>query len=637
NGMINLYGVLIGDEIAARSLVFTHQASKSMHNWIYGPDNWSYRVYITSLSFDNLGAPQRFLVSNTNALQSLVVRKANTLIGFNVVVSVEWDANAAYLTNLEQGLQLASAYLFDVTDGQMYFEAVDIWDNKAYWDQADYHILAQDGYRARAHPNGMHYGPETHLFIGRGNSWTQGTANRVFIHEWGHYGLDLYDEYMDRDGKENVTRCTIDRPLIGPDVDVASFMDDQNRTTEMCSSLTIHPHNTNTMQDAVRGGPCWNTVYDRYKDTQNPPRWTIIRPNDRGSIMPGPTTIPEAAWSKRRTNGIASSACEAWDTLWLNPDGSAALDYEVWVKGGPRNIYEGKTWPNNDKNPTVGVKNVIGAYPGDTVSVHKDCGWFCSYSGSITASCSALTAAPLAPAILQKDPFSMEASAQVMGDGVSLEISVAASTALPASPLVQVLQDGADPLLPALTLNGATYTGIATLNPSLPLIGRIYVQADDGQGHTVNATTAFEGTQVQTGDMTWAKAEDGRAEAFLPAGSLSGNPYITLQPGNPISDTQGSLAIVSKAYTLVSSNGAAALNIPGTLNIYFQDVDLARMRASSVGLYRWDDFSGKWVQVAATIDWKLPSASATITQLGTYAVMANTAQAIYLPVISYLR
>ena len=113
-------------------------------------------------------------------------------------------------------------------------------------------------------------------------------------------------------------KCTTDRSN-ADGADQASFMANPNFATEMCSSLTVHPHSTNTMQQAMNGGPCWDTVYDRYKDSQNPPRWIITRPSDRGSIMPGPTSIPVADWVWGGVRMKAKTgACASFDIKWMH-------------------------------------------------------------------------------------------------------------------------------------------------------------------------------------------------------------------------------------------------------------------------------------------------------------------------------
>ncbi len=128
----------------------------------------------------------------------------------------------------------------------------------------------------------------------------------------------------------------------------------------MCSSLTLHPHNTYTMQHAERGGPCWDTVVNRYRDTQNPPRWILERPNDRGSIMPGPDAIPVPDWTATRIIGLESDACAPFTTSWIEKDGGAALDYDTWVEGASK-LYQGKTVSNQPVGipATAGVITIL--------------------------------------------------------------------------------------------------------------------------------------------------------------------------------------------------------------------------------------------------------------------------------------
>jgi hypothetical protein len=649
NGTLTVYNALLGDQLSARYLIEQHLASKGYHNWLHGPNSWSYRTYITSVGFDNTGNPQIQTVSNTATTQIIQVRKDNAQVGFYVLVSVEWDASSTFLNELRTGFLSASDYLYDLTDGQMLFEVIDIWDNKARWNEADFRIHASNQEWPHASVGGIWEGTDKHAYLGRffdgqtsnTGPWTQSDAFRTLIHEFGHYGFDLYDEYLNSSGGKDGQGCTIDRATTPVDVQ-ASFMDYQYTATEMCSSLTLHPHNTNTHQHGQNGEPCWDTVYDRYKDTQNPPRWIIERPNDRGSIMAGPTAVPIADWTATRISGLSTSVCAPFNTAWIYQDGSAALDFDTWVEGGVQ-LYQGKTVSDKPKGvtPTAGLISILGAHNGDTVRVHKDCGWFCSYSGSTTASCtttsSGLEQAPVAingpPLILEQDPFALEVSSQVLGDGTTLNIEVQASILLPAPPEAQVWQDGNGVITVPLTFDGVKYTGSASLDPGLALTGEITAKASDGQGHTVDVIAAFNAQRVEISGLTWLISSDGLMEIFLPAGSLSGDPIISIQPVSQPSLEQDGLIVVGRSYKVIVSSGVYNLNLPASLNIFFSPEQIAQLNSQSLGLYRWDGLTMRWVLVGEGIDLEHYFVSAQVSQLGTFAILGSPERLLFLPLV----
>ena len=313
------------------------------------------------------------------------MRRVNALVSFYIVVSVEWDADIAYLAELRIGLESASQYLYDVSDGQMMFGIIQVFDNAERWAQADIRIHASN----KVWPNaggslgGIWHGTDQHIYMGRyfngvwsnTGSWTQPDGFRTFIHEFGHYGLDLYDEYLNRNGGKDGQGCTVDRTTTPLDVQ-ASFMDFQYTATEMCSSLTLHPHNTNTLQDKENGGPCWNPVFDHYKDAQSPERWFIVRPSERGSIMPGSNAIPITGWTYVQWADNNTSACVPFETSWIyQPSNLPALFADTWVENGST-LYEGQTVTNTTN--TAGIITILGAHNGDTIRVSKSCGWMCS-------------------------------------------------------------------------------------------------------------------------------------------------------------------------------------------------------------------------------------------------------------------
>ncbi|MGB9578101.1 MAG: FG-GAP-like repeat-containing protein, partial [Halothiobacillaceae bacterium] len=209
DGTITAPDVLIGDQLAALYKVYEKSSSKGYHD-LGSTSDWAWRVYLTNVSIANDGTPQLFEVNNINTEQVLTVRKNQPLVGMHVLVSVEWDANSMYLDGLRQGLESASAYLYDVGDGQFFWEVIEIRDNRSRWAEADIRIHASNQVWPCADVWGITAGTDAHIYMGRyfdGNSsntgeWIYSNGFRTFIHEFGHYGLGLWDEYLDRDGNK---------------------------------------------------------------------------------------------------------------------------------------------------------------------------------------------------------------------------------------------------------------------------------------------------------------------------------------------------------------------------------------------------------------------------------------------------
>ena len=143
SGSITVNNVEVGDTLAASYLVYTEPAVKAGHT-MGGSSAWAWRVYLTSVDIPDSGTPQLFTVSDTSQVQVLTVRKDQALIGVHIVAVVEFDATSAYLDDLEQSLINASAFLYDVTDGQMLYEVIEIYDNTENGAASDYVFLADN-------------------------------------------------------------------------------------------------------------------------------------------------------------------------------------------------------------------------------------------------------------------------------------------------------------------------------------------------------------------------------------------------------------------------------------------------------------------------------------------------------------
>ncbi|NJN66060.1 MAG: hypothetical protein HC884_04755 [Chloroflexaceae bacterium] len=272
------------------------------------PANWSYRTYLTSLVISDTGTLSA--VAPQSGGQIIQVQRESPLILFNLVISLEWNADDAYLEEIAQAMSFAADYLFDISDGQMAFERVAIYDNAAHWVDADIQISTKNIVRPHAYIGGITGDDPVHVIrIGRhwdgrtGNSgpWDEPEGYRTLVHEFGHYALYLYDEYfyyLEKDNGELERlpgACTRSERHQGDDTINASIMDYQYHSSElgargvsgMWESLCEQ-----TEQWRLNGESDWETVQRFYSDTHELPRWLIRTPQDRGAVMAGPERFP---------------------------------------------------------------------------------------------------------------------------------------------------------------------------------------------------------------------------------------------------------------------------------------------------------------------------------------------------------
>ena len=216
--------VASGDKLVAMELVEERESPSSAHTLPGGNKNIAYQIYRTSMSIVGDGEVQPYIVPANQFNHTLTISPTQTLILFNLIVSLEWNADQDYLDHLTNAFEFASDYFYDVTDGQMALGQVKIYSNRENWGEADIQILAKNMVRPHTFVRGMFIPNLTEgITLGRlwnGNSsdkgpWDRPEGYRTIIHEVGHYALGLYDEYfthpMDHNGHSGQKPATCTR------------------------------------------------------------------------------------------------------------------------------------------------------------------------------------------------------------------------------------------------------------------------------------------------------------------------------------------------------------------------------------------------------------------------------------------
>ena len=278
-----------------------------------GHDGWAYRTYVTSQTWKD-DMPQGAIIAEEGE-QRLVISPTNSLVLFNVVISLEWDATQEYMDQIASAMEISGTnYLYDLTDGQMAFGEVKVYDNSNLWFDADIQVLAQNNVRPHATVNGI-LAPRGSgaIRVGRywnGSSstvgpWTDKNGYRTLLHEFGHYALGLFDEYIGyaKDFKGNITRlkkvqCTgVGVKTSDEDGTNASAMYWQYNASEFSDDGTTKLWSEgrncyDTLQWHYHTMSPWRTIVEHFGDTESPPRWQLQSPSDRGVLMAGPAHFP---------------------------------------------------------------------------------------------------------------------------------------------------------------------------------------------------------------------------------------------------------------------------------------------------------------------------------------------------------
>lgn len=173
--------------------------------------------------------------------QNTVSAAPTPIIPFDLTVSLEWQpgtddnlpddlalagctastARAQYVDDLTAGLRQASAYLYSYSQGQMALRNIKIYTGGEQWSTADIRVLADGNYRPTAyvggivsastpytatatgvglvfHPGEILLGRLWNGTSGRCGAWSEAAGYRTIGHEWAHYALYLYDEYLNQ-------------------------------------------------------------------------------------------------------------------------------------------------------------------------------------------------------------------------------------------------------------------------------------------------------------------------------------------------------------------------------------------------------------------------------------------------------
>ncbi|MEM7533437.1 MAG: VCBS repeat-containing protein [Chloroflexota bacterium] len=302
--------VPVGTPLIAFATVHEEKSLRPHH------DDWAYRVLLVNHTWGG----EEFVVNEVAqpvGRQTLQLRKEGPLILFNVVIAIEWNATDDYLAEIEQAMRHGSNYLYDSSNGQMAFGQVTIHNNAKrdfgeLWNSADIRIATSNIVRPYAYIGGILSSDPNHIIhLGRqwdGQSGSQGAWDapygyRTIVHEFMHYAVHVYDEYiaLEYDSVGNIigqipTYC-VGAQNRNPHKDHsnASIMDFHYSSSEL-SAQGVHGSWSAICQETEQfqrlEGSAWDTLNQEYSDTQNPARWDIITPMELGHVAEGPQAFP---------------------------------------------------------------------------------------------------------------------------------------------------------------------------------------------------------------------------------------------------------------------------------------------------------------------------------------------------------
>lgn len=611
SGAILAPDVMLGDELFALDMIHEEPSLKPHHGTL-GNSNWAYKVYLTSFALDAGGTPVLHEVTNLTTTQVLTVRSNQTLVGFHVLVSVEHDAKTAYLDTVRHRLETATDFLYDVGDGQFFFDVVEIRDNSVFRSDSDIKIQASRTKEAWAAPYGI-WGPST-----RQIRMSRNMNGRTMIHEWGHYGFGLFDEYLNPAGRNTIDSYCSSNLMVPPEERRASIMHDHGKTSEFCSRVDpTHTHRTNTQHDYwTSGETTWETVDRLFTDTPSvPPRWLILTPDERGAVMPGPAA-PPANWTTILTVDTDTGSCEPFIVTIRNASGKGEHNADVGLDRHPQpSLFQGWT------NPSGGLV-IMGAHIGDRLwASSKDGG----YASHILTDCTGFTIDLGYPA----NPFAIDYELAPL-DLDLIEIRIRPEIPLVGAPIVNLWQENLPAPIPISLIwdpvPGA-FVGQVGLDTERPRAGTVTIEATP----TDSTSDIFRATEFRMQEVAAEQhtpriyAARGDFELVLPADALTDDATIAIQTGAEIGPPPPGLQRLSSAYRVALSTGQQVFQQPSVITIRFDDALVGDTIEGSLDIHWWHPATGAWVSTDADVFLENTLATADITELHAFALMGRSA------------
>ncbi len=636
-GLLSLGLLEIGDELAALALQHEESTVRGQH------EGWAYRTFITSVEVDATGNTAPFIVSQPQGEQVLVVRPEQPLIIFNLLVSIEWDATDEYVADIQAAFDAAADFLYDVTDGQMTFGQVAIYDNAEHWTEADIQITTKNVVNPHAFIGGITSEDTSHIIrVGRfwnGNTadqglWSEPAGYRTLVHEFGHYGLGLYDEYFGYlkvgdtlVGKKRTVCVHKDNRTGDPD---ASIMDYHYTTSELPDVGRWTLHCQETAQHQLNNGEAdWQTMARLYNDHSDEHRWQLVNPDARagvGQSVPGPEAVPTILPFPVMITTNQGNDPEPF-TLQVCYNGAPYQD-RTWVtlaKTGGIAMDQGMT----DK--TAGHIEILGALPDDALRV---------VSLDNRLSTQQTVEQALARGYLELTPNTkLRALGTTSPPYLRLWPTTDSQGALDGLRLVVERWQAESKLFYALI--GSDSLGqsgvIAKGGSSKDVVFLPYAQ--DGyakqsgyvnllgiqNGQTIDLTVDYRLQQTLNISHTSLFSNDGNLELHLEPGSLPLDKvhFLIASPWGLPGSLPTGLAAVGEVYEVTASGNVTSLEKPAVLTFHYDSETMAGFDSDSIAIYQWNPATGTWHPMDTDHSPDDQEVSTVVTDLGIYALLGQ--------------
>lgn len=595
----------------------------------------------------------------------------------------EWDLVVAtavkdgdFHRKLRKGFEDASQYLFDVTDGQMKLGDIAIYanveQNSDTWNRADMVVRDDGEYRPNADVNGVQDAGETHMFFG--TSWLGDNPDgsdywRSIVHEFGHYALDFWDEYIDGNGSEALWdsyRSQHHDEVPGN----YGLMDNEHDATEMSSYndyLMAYFQGTDpatitdeifrhSLNENAAFFPCWAWLESEwekklYKET-NIPIDVVAPPSgyyegyERRSSedRSGPEHIP-APYSKCAFP-MTGSGDQAALMAGRNVTGVGAIAIQVTADEVPVSGALVTRHPRGEENVRVlGLTDKRGELSAYDIAAEDVLMARCQGQEGLMV----VPADPAVPMQIAIDGLSTR-GVRLMTSGPNeglgilvwarvvsvpsciLGLELAASVPLVAAPAVIIYPSDSRRAAMGMTAESPDrYSGALDLVDAVG--GTVDLSCEAGGTVRLASTDQFALVKVSPSEYEEAHSRDGWLDLHLPAGSTITNAVALIY-------TSYAPPIMPSGFAKVKIGPVQSLSLGGdtnlhghlaVVNIHYREIDLIGVDETTIQLHRWNEAARAWDVVASGVSVDGDVVSASLASLGIFALFAEPSQDVTPP------
>lgn len=624
-----------GDQIKIDKIVHTEEAVKSNHEAV---DDIMYQIKIDNGKFDEQGNLS-FHALTEEEEQNIVLD--HTTIMYNLVVSVEWDASQVYLDNLINAFRYSSNYLYDVSDGQIFINKTAIFDNKQFWDNCDIKIYTNNTQGPQANVSGINdngyiffplkwFGNEDAT---RNGSFLEYPLNlvssenyRTIIHEFGHFALKFYDEYINN--KDDHVHPSYNFGFMDYQYD-----NDEPYASEMSSILRYLDDNLkNTYQFEERKKPCWEYFESNYESIINDIFIPIVKPTERPlnsrDYYQGPNNdISNLNYDVgflmesiiiNQNNNCFEYIIECKD-IFGNPVPKAT----VWLErfGHPWLMKQGKT-ADNGKIRNLGVKNYdvlevlgwVGIFPYKKVVV-------------VTGGGVGLAKATQDHEVILEPIYGDYRMISNLNfkDQNSLELLLILNRQYQQLPHLRCIEPNG---------NTTEYTFEEGVNNSYnvsfgyaELYGNLIIEAVDDSLEQFPIIQDFSISTFTQSGTNIMYSRDGNFSAVVDSVSSKGISKMVVMPTNykplinglEMEAEQGGIC-----YSLSSFPNISSLDDSANITIKYADSDLQKRSESSLRIFKWSENKNKWNIVGGNVDTTRNEVTSQISSFGIYGAFTTS-------------